>query len=184
MHLHILRLSDTEGAVGGLRFNGRIPPQIVMNHLGCGSQIQARARRLQRENQHLRFRVFLELAHHFVALVLRTAAVIEIRRNAKFAIQSFFQEFAHFAELRKDNRLFALVLNRAQQIQKHGKLPGIFDLRLPRLQVSTRVVANLLQRQNHLENQALAFEKAMGIACARGARAVRDFGKHVFANVD
>ena len=156
-----------------------------MNHLRSSCQVKARTRRFQRKNQHFDFRIILELAHHFIALILRATAVIEICRNAKFAIQSFLQELAHFAELGKDNCLFTLILNRAQQIQKHGKLSRIFDLRLPRLQISSRMVANLLQRQNHLENQALPLEEAMGIArCIRRARSICNFSQHLFININ
>ena len=50
VHLNILGLPDTEGAVGCLRLNRRIPPQVVMNHLRGGSQIQAGSSRLQRQD--------------------------------------------------------------------------------------------------------------------------------------
>lgn len=36
MHQHVLMLADTVGAVGGLRFHCRVPPQVVVDDMaGC-----------------------------------------------------------------------------------------------------------------------------------------------------
>ena len=55
--LHVACLPDTEGAVGGLRFDGGVPPQVVMDDLRCGGEVEARTARLEREDEHLAFGV-------------------------------------------------------------------------------------------------------------------------------
>ena len=95
--------------------------------------------------------------------------MVKIRLDFEFTFQGFLQQFTHFAELRKDNRLFALLLNGLEQVQQHAEFPGIFDLGLARLQERSRVVANLLERQNHLENQALAFKEAVRTRALTGS---------------
>ena len=88
--LDVAFLADTEGAVGGLRFDGGVPPQIVMDDLRSGNKVEAGASSLKRENEHFAVRIFLEILDHFGALRLCATAVIEMRAEAEFAFNGGF----------------------------------------------------------------------------------------------
>jgi len=51
MHEDILLLADTEGPVGGLVFNRRVPPAVKMEHMVGGGQGEADATGFQRQNE-------------------------------------------------------------------------------------------------------------------------------------
>lgn len=51
MHLHILVLSDPEGAVRRLILYGRVPPAVIMQHMIGPCQVEANASCLKRENE-------------------------------------------------------------------------------------------------------------------------------------
>ena len=40
VNLYVALLTDTEGAIGGLRFDGWVPPQIVMDDLRCRGEVE------------------------------------------------------------------------------------------------------------------------------------------------
>ncbi len=76
MHLHVLRLPDAVGAVGGLVFHGRIPPTVKMENMACAGQVQADASGFERKDEHRRrILIFLEAAHHLIAQPGRRTAV-------------------------------------------------------------------------------------------------------------
>lgn len=169
--LHVARLPDTEGAVGGLRFDGGVPPQVVMDDLRCGGEVEARTARLEREDEHLAFGVLLEVLDHGGALRLRASAVVEVRAEPEFLRDGLFEQESHLGELREDERLFALFLNGGEQVEEHlhfagGKgrrrFGGLSDLLLRcgcgSLQECRGVVAYLLEGENHLQYDSLALE--------------------------
>ena len=88
--LDVALLADTEGAVGGLRFDGGVPPQIVMDDLRSGNKVEAGASSLERENEHFAVRIFLEILDHFGTLRLCATAVVEMRTEAEFAFDCGF----------------------------------------------------------------------------------------------
>ena len=88
--LDVALLTDTEGAVGGLRFNGGVPPQIVMDDLRGGDEVEAGATSLEREDEHFAVRIFLEVLNHFGALRLCATAVVEMRAEAEFLFDGGF----------------------------------------------------------------------------------------------
>jgi len=51
VHHHVAFLPDPVGAVGGLGFHRRIPPQVVMDHMARGRQIQPGSGSFQRQNE-------------------------------------------------------------------------------------------------------------------------------------
>ena len=53
--------------VDGLCLDGRVPPRVVQHHIAGVGEIQARARRAERQEEHARFRVGLEGIDHFHA---------------------------------------------------------------------------------------------------------------------
>ena len=122
--LNVARLPDTERAVGGLRLDGRVPPQVVMDDLRCRGEVEPGTARLERKDEHLAIGVFLEIADHFGALRLCAAAVVKMRAEGELLFDGRFQEFAHFGKLREDERLFALFLNGGEQVQQHLEFAG------------------------------------------------------------
>ena len=88
--LDVALLADTEGAVGGLRFDGGVPPQIVMDDLRGGDEVEAGATSLERENEDFAIRIFLEILDHFGALRLCATAVVEMRTEAEFLFDGGF----------------------------------------------------------------------------------------------
>ena len=117
--LNVSLLANAECAVGGLRFDGGVPPQIVMDDLLGSDEVEACATCLEREDEHLAVRIFLEVLDHFGALRLRAAAVIEVRAESEFGFDGGFEQVAHFGKLRKDERLFALILDGREQVEEH-----------------------------------------------------------------
>ena len=99
--LHVARLPDTEGAVGGLRFDGGVPPQVVMDDLRCGGEVEARSARLEREDEHLAFGVLLEVLDHGGALRLRASAVVEVRAEPEFFRDGLFEQGGASASCRR-----------------------------------------------------------------------------------
>ena len=122
--LNVALLADTEGAVGGLRFDGGVPPQIVMDDLRGGDEIEAGATSLERENEHFAVWIFLEILDHFGTLRLCATAVVEMRAEAEFAFDGGFEQVAHFGKLCEDERLFALFLDGCEEVQEHLHLAG------------------------------------------------------------
>ena len=88
--LDVALLADTEGAVGGLCFDGRVPPQIVMDDLRGCDEIEAGASCLEREDEYFAVWIFLEILDHFGTLRLCATAVVEMRTEAEFAFDGGF----------------------------------------------------------------------------------------------
>ena len=125
--LDVALLTDTEGAVGGLRFDGGVPPQIVMDDLRGGDEVETGATCFKRENEHFAVWIFLEILDHFGALRLCATAVIEMGAESEFLFNGGFQQVTHFGKLREDERLLALFLDRFEEVQEHLHLAG-FEL--------------------------------------------------------
>ena len=68
---HVALLPDAKGPVGGLVFDGRVPPAVEMDHVRGGGQVQARAARLEREHEKRRPVVALELIDESPAVARR-----------------------------------------------------------------------------------------------------------------
>ena len=86
--LDVSLLPDTERAVGRLRFDGGVPPQVVMDDLRCCGEVEARSARLEREDKHFAVRVPMEILDDFGALFLRAAAVVEMRAQSEFCFDA------------------------------------------------------------------------------------------------
>ena len=88
MDLDVSLLADTEGAVGGLGFDGGVPPQVVMDDLRCGGEVEPSAACLERENEHFAVRDPLEILDDFGALFLRAAAMVEMRAQSELCFDA------------------------------------------------------------------------------------------------
>lgn len=68
VHLNIHFLANAKSPVGCLCLYGRVPPQIVMDNMIGGSEVQAGASSLERKDEYLVVSV-LKLINHFVTLL-------------------------------------------------------------------------------------------------------------------
>ena len=65
--LYFALLADAVGAVGGLVFDGGVPPAVEMEHVAGGGQIEAEPAGSQREDENRRLAGGLESVDHFIA---------------------------------------------------------------------------------------------------------------------
>src|ERR1700756_2373870 len=75
MHQDVPLLADTKRTVSRLIFHGRVPPAIVVDHMGSGGEIQTRPTRLEREHEKGRQLIFLESLDQFPAPGYRSATM-------------------------------------------------------------------------------------------------------------
>ena len=66
---NVLRLTDSEGAIGGLIFHRWIPPSIEVNDMRCSSEIQACATGPKGQHEEWNRFVFLELPNERLPLL-------------------------------------------------------------------------------------------------------------------
>ncbi len=104
MHLHVARLPDPEGAVGGLIFHRRVPPAIKVEDVVSVGEVQPHAAGLQREDKQARPLGGLEAPHHAVAILGRRAAVQKQRLAKQPLREVLLEQRAHLGELREDQR--------------------------------------------------------------------------------
>src|SRR5262249_5863330 len=97
-----LSLSDAERAVRRLVLDRGIPPAVEVNDVAGARQVQARAARLEREDEDARPELGLELLDHFLATRARHAAVQEERLAPELVLEVLHEEVAHFLELSED----------------------------------------------------------------------------------
>ena len=130
-----------------------------MDHVRGRRQVKTGSGGLQGKNEYLVLPAVLETGHHLVALLDRAASVIEHRSLARPVTDKLHEHLAHLLELREHQHLLAGVHDPVQPVKKHLHLAGKRRRHIPVLQVLRRMVAYLLQRQNHLKDKALPFEK-------------------------
>ena len=68
MDLHVALLADAVSAVGSLGFYGGVPPQVVMNDLAGGGEVEAGTASFERQQQDGVGPAGLESGHHRVPL--------------------------------------------------------------------------------------------------------------------
>lgn len=107
----VVLLADAVGAVCRLRLYGGIPPKVVMDDMGGGSEVEASAGGFQGEDEESRLRVCLEAVHHVFSLPEGAAAVEEHRTFPQFALEEICQFVAHALELGEDQGLFTAGLD-------------------------------------------------------------------------
>ena len=108
MDQHVPALADAERAVGGLVFDGRIPPAVEVNHMRCGGEVQARPAGLERKHEVRRPLVALEPIDQFLPAALdgRTAVQHQAGPSEDRRYKKFRERLGHLAELRKNERFF------------------------------------------------------------------------------
>src|SRR5439155_19686124 len=97
-------LADAEGAIGGLLLDGRVPPAVEVHDVGGGSEIEARAARLERKDEEGRL-ARLEALHQRRPLAHLGLAVQDEAGGAEDLAEKRCQRLGQLAELREDQHL-------------------------------------------------------------------------------
>lgn len=103
----VVLLADAVGAVCRLRLYGGIPPEVVVDDVGGGGEIEAGAGGFQGEDEESCLRVGLEAVHHVLSLLEGATAVEEHRTFPQFALEEIGQFVSHALELGEDQGFFA-----------------------------------------------------------------------------
>ena len=112
-------LIDGDGAVGGLHFDGGIPPRIEVDDVIGGGQVQAHAARFEADEKEGNIRVVLELIHFGLA-VFRLPVEIHVFDLAR--VQFPLRQFQRFDKLREDERFVVFGFQGFQRFEQHFKL--------------------------------------------------------------
>ena len=157
MDVDVPGLTDAEGAVGGLVFDGRVPPPVVVDDVVGARQVQARPARLERQDEHLRaVWVVLETLHHLVAVLARDAAVEHGRLDAVGFLDVLLDDGAHLGELAEDQDTVAGGNDLVQQLFEAGQLAGTAGDGGVVAQQLARVIAHLLELDQRVEDGTAA----------------------------
>src|SRR6266702_1734798 len=125
MYKDVLTLSYAEGAIGGLIFNGAIPPAIKVEDVVGFGQVQANATRPQREDKHRGLgRGILKLGNHPVApgYVGATMQVVGIVMLNLFEMA--LQRATNLRELRENERALAAIHHLFDHLSQPLELVG------------------------------------------------------------
>ena len=112
----VVLLADAVGAVCRLRLYGGIPPEVVVDDVGGGGEVEAGAGGFQGEDEESCLRVGLEAVHHVLSLLEGAAAVEEHRTFSQPALEEICQFVPHALELGEDQGFFAAGLNAFDEI--------------------------------------------------------------------
>ena len=126
-----------------------------MNDGGGGGEVQTRAARLERQNEDFRVRVVLEGIYHFHALGRGHTAVEKFGLAARGIFNPSNQAFAHFAELRKDERLAPRLAAAAKELEERFSFAGVGFIDKFFLELRGRI-GDLLKVKNHAQNLSAA----------------------------
>ena len=155
----VVLLSDAVGAVCRLRLYGGIPPEVVVDDMGGGGEVEAGAGGFQGENEESRLRVCLEAVHHIFSLLEGAAAVEEHRTFSQPTLEDICQLVAHALELGEDQGLFTAGLNAFCEIEEALSFAGEGGVPVVFFGEEGGMVADLLQGEDHLQDEALALEE-------------------------
>ena len=122
VHLDGTVLPDPVGAVGRLVLHRRVPPAVVVQHMGGAGEGQAGAARLQRQQEHRRL-TGLELLDHLLAAAHRDPAVQEQRPDTA-AVQVLLQQRRHLRVLGEHQHRLAAGQDDVGQLVEGGQLAG------------------------------------------------------------
>lgn len=160
----VVLLADAVGAVCRLRLYGGIPPKVVVDDMGGGGEVEAGAGGFQGEDEESRLRVGLEAVHHVFSLPEGAAAVEEHRTFSQFAFEEICQLIAHALELGEDQGLFTAGLNAFCEIEEALSFAGEGGVPVILFGEEGGMVADLLQGEDHLQDETLAFEEGVFVS--------------------
>ena len=120
---NVLMLPDAVGTVGGLRLDGRIPPEVVVDDMAGGSEVETSACGLQREEEDaVCAGIVLETLHHLLTLLNVAASVQEERTLAQSLFNHLREHVAHLAELSEDEHFLTTLNDTLQEREQHFRL--------------------------------------------------------------
>ena len=111
-----LVLTDAVGAVGGLRFGGRVLPWVVVDHGVGGGEVEADAAGLEADQEH-RHGAALEALHQGAALTGRGLPGEDLVFDATLD-QRRLNQRQHFGELRKQQHAAAFGQQAVEQFEQ------------------------------------------------------------------
>ena len=154
VHLDVAGLADAKGAVGGLVLDRRVPPAVEVEDVVGGGKVQSRAARLEREDEDRRAVRGLEPLDHRVAGLLRDTAVQEEHLAAEGLLQVALEDLAHLGELGEHQGPLAHGEHLLEHLGQPRELAGAAGDRRVVAQQLRRMVADLLELQEHGQHQA------------------------------
>ena len=155
---HVFLLADAKGPVGGLVFDGGVPPAVEMHDVRSRRQIEARAAGFERQDKKRRPLFGLKRLHQFPAFFHRRAAVEDQPRP-----------FEHLARKTESGSvisrnwvktsIFSWREETSSPISaRRANFPLSFAAYVPIAQELAGMVANLLEPHQIREHQAPAFD--------------------------
>ena len=130
-----------------------------MDDVGSGCEVETCSCCFEGEDEDSVGAVVLESVNHFLALLDATSAMEEHGDGACVAGNELLEHVAHFLELGEDDCFFASFTYGIDEGQKHFCLSRKRGDEFSVLEILRGVVANLLQGQHHLKNEALTLEE-------------------------
>src|SRR5262249_51529087 len=106
MHQDILLLPDSEGPIGGLILDRRVPPAVEMDDMGRRRQVEARSTGLEREHEERVLVALLKSANQSLALRDGRPAMQHEAGPAEDAGKECFERCGRLLELGEDEGLF------------------------------------------------------------------------------
>ena len=159
---HVAVLPDAVGTVGRLRLDGRVPPEVEVDDVARRGEVESGAARLEADDEHLLLRILLELLHHLPPFIERAGAVEEERLVAALLLEDVLQDEAHLLELGEHQGLLARLDDPVEERLEVLHLAGSEALELVAVvEVLRRMVADLLEVQDHLQHDAASLEERL-----------------------
>ena len=155
---HFFGLAKTMRTVGGLIFNGRVPPRIIVDDSISGSQIQPGTAGFQADQEDRHF-TFLEAANRRFAVGRAAGQRDEVDL---LLVQLGGNQIKHRRKLREKQNTPAFYNHLGQHIHQQIELGAFLDLFGSVNLDQTRVTADLTQLQQRIEDNDLAARKALG----------------------
>ncbi len=167
MHRHRALLADAIGAIRGLILHGGIPPAVEVEDVVGRREIEARAARLEGENEERRPAIRLETLHHAIPPLDGRAAVEIEHLHAEERLQILVQHLPHLGELGEDQGAILHAQHLLQHLRQALQLAGAPRQRGAIAQKLRRMIANLLQAQKRAQHRPLPrelrFARLLGI---------------------
>ena len=158
----VLLLADAEGAVGGLVFDGGVPPAVEVDDVAGGGEVEAGAASFDADDHEGWAAGLLEGFDEFGALLHAGAAVQDEAFATKHRAQVAGERIAGFLELREDEGAFAFLGEFAADLGEAGELAAIGGSPRTIAVPVAGVVADLLELEQEAEHEALSLDRLHG----------------------
>ena len=156
-------LADAEGAVGGLIFDGGIPPSIEVEDVTGGGQVEAGAPGFEGEHKKWRSIVSLKIGDEGGPFFDWGATVQDEAGPAEDAVEVGGEGASHFLELGENQRLFLAAGYFFRQFAEACEFPAVVRIKGVIAQPLAWVIADLFEAHEEGEDQSASLD-ATGIA--------------------